>query len=87
LPDRLLQPHLDRLVEQGDAARENGRLVLTKAGRDGAERLVESRCDQLATLLGDVPADERDQLMAMVHRLAASILAAPAGATLLQPAH
>ncbi len=86
LPDRLLAPHIDRLVGQGDLARSDGRLVLTPAGGDAAERLVESRSAQLAGLLGDMPADERDQLMDLVHRLAASLLAAPAGKTLLETA-
>jgi DNA-binding MarR family transcriptional regulator len=86
LPDNLLDPHVDRLVAQGDVARSDGRLVLTEAGGDAAERLVESRSAQLASLLGDMPAHERDQLMDLLHRLAASLLAAPAGKTLLETA-
>ena len=54
--------------------RGNPRTVAARG--DAAERLVESRSAQLAGLLGDIPADERDQLMDLLHRLAASLLAA-----------
>jgi len=84
LPDHLLTPHLDRLVEQGDAARDDGRILLTQRGSHAAERLVESRSAQLAGLLGHLPAADREQLMGLVHRLAASLLVGPAGKTLLQ---
>ena len=86
LPDQLLGPHLDRLITQGDLARSDGRLVLTDSGGHAAERLVESRSAQLAALLGDMPAEERDQHLDLLHRLAASLLAAPAGKTLLATA-
>jgi EmrB/QacA subfamily drug resistance transporter len=86
LPGDLLGPHIDRLVGQGDVVRSDDGLVLTEAGGRAAERLVESRSAQLASLLGEIPPDERDQLMDLLHRLAASLLAAPAGKTLLETA-
>jgi DNA-binding MarR family transcriptional regulator len=86
LPEQTLRPYLDRLVEQGDLAARDSRFVLSAAGRDAAERLVDSRSAQLADLLGDVPADERADLMQVLHDLAASLLIAPAGKTLLEPA-
>ena len=84
LPERLLGPHLDRLIEQGDVTRSDGQLVFTDAGGEAAERLVQSRSAQLGGLLGDMPVRERDQLMDLLHRLAASLLVAPAGKTLLE---
>jgi EmrB/QacA subfamily drug resistance transporter len=86
LPERLIGQHLDRLVEQGDVTRDDGRLLLTDVGGAAADRLVDSRTAQLADLLGDIPDDEREELMETLHRLAASLLAAPAGRLLLQPA-
>jgi DNA-binding MarR family transcriptional regulator len=86
LPASVLDPHLQRLTERGDLAAADGRLELTDGGRAAAERLVESRTEQLASLLGDVPADERAELMDTLHQLAASLLAGPAGRTLLAAA-
>jgi hypothetical protein len=51
------------------------------------ERLVDTRSDQLAALLGDVTDEERPELMDVLHRLTASVLAAPAGRLLLAEAH
>ena len=84
LAEQLLGPHLDRLIEQGDVTRSDGQLVFTDAGGEAAERLVQSRSAQLGGLLGDMPVRERDQLMDLLHRLAASLLVAPAGKTLLE---
>jgi DNA-binding MarR family transcriptional regulator len=86
LSEHLIGQHLDRLVEQGDVTRHDGRLLLTDVGGAAADRLVDSRTAQLADLLGDIPDDEREELMETLHRLAASLLAAPAGRLLLQPA-
>ena len=83
LPASVLDPHLQRLAEQGDVAVTDGRLELTTDGRAAAERLVDSRTAQLARMLGDVPADERAELMDTLHRLAVSLLSGPAGRTLL----
>ena len=83
LPESVLDPHLQRLTEQGDLAPANGQLDLTPDGRAAAERLVECRTAQLARMLGDVPDDERAELMETLHRLAASLLSGPAGRTLL----
>ena len=86
LSDSVLSPHLDRLAEQGDLTRRDGMLTLTEAGRGVVERLIDSRTAQLATLLGDVSDGERAELMDVLHRLAASVLAAPAGRVLLAAA-
>jgi DNA-binding MarR family transcriptional regulator len=83
LSDSVLSPHLDRLAEQGDLTRRDGVLTLTEAGRGVVERLIDSRSAQLATLLGDVSDEDRAELMDVLHRLAASVLAAPAGRVLL----
>jgi DNA-binding MarR family transcriptional regulator len=83
LSDGVLSPHLNRLAEQGDLTRRDGMLALTESGRAVVERLVDSRSAQLAVLLGDVSDDERAELMDVLHRLAASVLAAPAGRVLL----
>ena len=84
VPEGVLEHHLADLIEQGDATAADGRLVLTESGGAAAERLVGARSEQLCDLLGDVPADERDELLTMLHELAASLLAAPAGKALLQ---
>jgi DNA-binding MarR family transcriptional regulator len=83
LSDGVLGPHLDRLAEQGDLTRRDGMLALTERGRAVVESLVSSRSAQLATLLGDVTDEERAELLDVLHRLAASVLAAPAGRVLL----
>ena len=87
LSDSVLNPHLDRLADQGDLARDDGMLVLTESGRVAMERLIDSRSAQLAALLGDVTDEERPELMEVLHRLAASVLAAPAGRVLVAGAH
>jgi EmrB/QacA subfamily drug resistance transporter len=87
LSDSVLGPHLDRLTEQGDLARNDGMLTLTEPGRAVVDRLVDTRSDQLAALLGDVTDEERPELMDVLHRLTASVLAAPAGRLLLAGAH
>jgi EmrB/QacA subfamily drug resistance transporter len=87
LSDGVLSPHLDRLAEQGDLTRRDGMLELTDTGRAVVQRLIDGRSDQLAALLGDVTDEERPELMGVLHRLAASVLAAPAGRLLLAPAH
>ena len=87
LSGSVLSPHLDRLAEQGDLARHDGVLTLTEPGRAVVERLVDTRSDQLAELLGDVTDEERPELMDVLHRLTASVLAAPAGRLLLAGAH
>ena len=87
LSDGVLSPHLDRLTDQGDLSRDDGMLALTDTGRAVVERLIDSRSAQLAALLGDITDEERPELMDVVHRLAASVLAAPAGRVLLAPGH
>jgi DNA-binding MarR family transcriptional regulator len=87
LSDSVLSPHLDRLADQGDLNRHDGTLALTDNGRAVVERLVDGRSAQLAALLGDITEEERPELMDVLHRLAASVLAAPAGRVLLAPAH
>jgi hypothetical protein len=51
------------------------------------QRLIDGRSDKLAALMGDVTDEERPELMEVLHRLAASVLAAPAGRVLLAPVH
>ena len=87
LSDSVLSPHLHRLAEHGDLSRNDGMLALTDAGRAVVERLIDSRSAQLAALLGDVADEERTELMEVLHRLAASVLAAPAGRVLLAATH
>jgi EmrB/QacA subfamily drug resistance transporter len=83
LPEDLLAMHILELVEQGHVSYAGGSLVLTPDGQAAAARLVEGRSSQLFDLLGDVDAEERAELLALLHKLAASILAAPAGKALL----
>jgi EmrB/QacA subfamily drug resistance transporter len=90
LSDSVLSPHLDRLAEQGDLSRLDSMLELTASGRAVVERLIDGRSAQLAALLGDVSDatdEDRAELLDVLHRLAASVLAAPAGRALLAPAH
>jgi DNA-binding MarR family transcriptional regulator len=87
LDDAVLAPHLDRLAEQGDLTRHDGMLALTDSGRAVVERLIDSRSAQLGALLGDVTDEERAELIGVLHRLAASVLAAPAGRVLLAGTH
>ena len=84
LPQNILEFHVAELIARGDVARGEGRLLLTEPGRAAIERLVDGRSAQLSELLGDVPDEDRDELLVLLHQLAASLLAAPAGKTLLQ---
>jgi EmrB/QacA subfamily drug resistance transporter len=84
LSEDVFTPHVDDLVGRGDVARHDSRLRLTDPGRATVERLVDARSAQLCDLLGDVPAEDRAELLVLLHTLAASLLAAPAGKALLQ---
>ena len=80
------RPFVDRLVAQGMVVRADGRLVLTDAGHQAAEKLFTARREGLRELLADWSPDEYAELGELLTKLSRAMLGEDADRKLIEPA-
>ena len=79
------RPFVDRLVAEGMVVRADGRLVLTDAGRQAAEKLFTARREGLRELLADWSPDEYAELGELLTKLSRAMLGEDADRKLIEP--
>jgi EmrB/QacA subfamily drug resistance transporter len=80
------RPFADRLVAEGLVVRADGRLVLTDAGHQAAERLFMARREGLRELLADWSPDEYAELGELLTKLSRALLGEDADRKLIESA-
>jgi DNA-binding MarR family transcriptional regulator len=79
------RPFVDRLVAEGMVVRADGRLVLTDAGHQAAEKLFMARREGLRELLADWSPDEYAELGELLTKLSRAMLGEDADRKLIEP--
>jgi EmrB/QacA subfamily drug resistance transporter len=79
------RPFVDRLVAEGMVVRADGRLVLTDAGHQAAEKLFTARREGLRELLADWSPDEYAELGELLTKLSRAMLGEDADRKLIEP--
>jgi EmrB/QacA subfamily drug resistance transporter len=79
------RPFVDRLVAAGMVVRADGRLVLTDAGHQAAEKLFAARREGLRELLADGSPDEYAELGELLTKLSRALLGEDADRKLIEP--
>ena len=79
------RPFADRLVAEGMVVRADGRLVLTDAGHQAAEKLFMARREGLRELLADWSPDEYAELGELLTKLSRAMLGEDADRKLIEP--
>ena len=77
------KPYVDRLVEEHMVIRSDGKLVLTDAGHEAAERLFAARREGLRELLSDLSPEEYAELGALLTKLSRAMLGEDADSHLI----
>ncbi|HKC27116.1 MAG TPA: MFS transporter, partial [Jatrophihabitans sp.] len=78
------RPSVDRLVSEGLVTRADGKLALTPAGHEAADKLFAARRKWLCELLADWSPEQHAELAALLTTLSRSILGADADRHLAQ---
>ena len=76
-------PYVDRLVEEHMVTRSDGKLVLTEAGHEAANRLFAARREGLRELLSDLSPEEYAELGALLTKLSRAMLGEDADSHLI----
>ncbi|MGH3151482.1 MAG: MarR family winged helix-turn-helix transcriptional regulator, partial [Streptosporangiaceae bacterium] len=80
------RPFVDRLVAEGMVVRADGRLVLTDAGHQAADKLFAARREGLRELLAGWSPDEYAELGELLTKLSRAMLGEDADRKLIEPA-
>jgi DNA-binding MarR family transcriptional regulator len=79
------RPFVDRLVAEGMVERADGRLALTDAGHQAADKLFTARREGLRELLADWSPDEYAELGELLTKLSRAMLGEDADRKLIEP--